>query len=455
MRPSRVFVVAAAALVLGTAASTLPVQVASAQTPSSQVVVPSSGATVSGTQVVLDATASAGVTNVQFELTGGALSDSVIATATPTSYGWIALWNSTTVTDGTYTLQSIATSGGSIGTSPGISITVTEPPTTSMLIPSSGATLSGTTYLDASASNATSVEFRLFGGSYGYNAPVLCTATPTIYGWLCPWDTTMVPNSSYELVAEASNSSESAFSAGVRVTVSNFQVTNYSAPGIDNPAHITAGSDGALWFTNSGTFDQTTKTFIGSSIGRITTAGVVTTYTDPGIDGPVGITAGPDGALWFTNDGYQDGTTIVGASIGRITTAGVVTDYPLSGISPDGGITTGPDGALWFTNGDILTGGPAIPGSIGRITTAGVVTNYTAPSMEDPSSITAGPDGALWFVDSLADSIGRITTAGAVTNDTSVTGPGEITAGPDHARGSLAIPTKETTPSGGSLRRES
>ena len=70
---SRVFVVAAAALVLGTAASTLPVQVASAQTPSSQVVVPSSGATVSGTQVVLDATASAGVTNVQFELTGGAL----------------------------------------------------------------------------------------------------------------------------------------------------------------------------------------------------------------------------------------------------------------------------------------------------------------------------------------------------------------------------------------------
>ena len=107
MRPSRVFVVAAAALVLGTAASTLPVQVASAQTPSSQVVVPSSGATVSGTQVVLDATASAGVTNVQFELTGGALSDSVIATATPTSYGWIALWNSTTVTDGTYTLQSI------------------------------------------------------------------------------------------------------------------------------------------------------------------------------------------------------------------------------------------------------------------------------------------------------------------------------------------------------------
>ena len=51
----------------------------------------------------------------------------------------------------------------------GVSITVKNPaPTTSVLIPSSGATLSGSTYLDASASNATSVEFLLFGGTYGY-----------------------------------------------------------------------------------------------------------------------------------------------------------------------------------------------------------------------------------------------------------------------------------------------
>ena len=116
------------------------------------------------------------------------------------------------------------------------------------------------------------------------------------------------PQCSYALVAEAFNSSGSAFSAGVSSPFPT-QVTNYTAPGIDNPADITAGPDGALWFTNSGTFDPTTKTFIGSSIGRITTVGVVTTYTDPSIDGPEGITAGPDGALWFTNDGYLDGKT--------------------------------------------------------------------------------------------------------------------------------------------------
>ena len=66
-------------------------------------------------------------------------------------------------------------------------------PTTSVLIPSNGATLSGTSHLDASASNATSVEFRLFGGVFGFNAPVLCTATPTLYGWLCGWNTRRSP----------------------------------------------------------------------------------------------------------------------------------------------------------------------------------------------------------------------------------------------------------------------
>jgi hypothetical protein len=65
------------------------------------------------------------VTHVQFELTGGTLNDLVIA-ATPTIYGWIALWNSTTVVNGIYTLHSVATAGGSSGTSTGISITVSN-----------------------------------------------------------------------------------------------------------------------------------------------------------------------------------------------------------------------------------------------------------------------------------------------------------------------------------------
>ena len=115
-----------------------------AQSPSTSVLIPRTTPPV-GPRVILDAGASAGVTDVQFELTGGSLSDSVIATAVPTYYGWIAEWNSTTVANGSYTLQSVATEGGSKTTSPSISMTVNKPPpTVSIVVPSSGATVSGT-----------------------------------------------------------------------------------------------------------------------------------------------------------------------------------------------------------------------------------------------------------------------------------------------------------------------
>ena len=67
-------------------------------------------------------------------------------------------------------------------------------PTTSILVPLSGASLSGSTSLDASASNATSVKFVLFGGTYGYSGQTLCTASLTAYGWFCAWNTSSVPN---------------------------------------------------------------------------------------------------------------------------------------------------------------------------------------------------------------------------------------------------------------------
>ena len=104
------------------------------------------------------------------------------------------------------------------------------------------------------------------------------------------------------------------------------------AYGIDGPRDVTTGPDGALWFAN----------YENGTIGRITSAGVVTNYTDPGIAAPTSITTGSDGALWFTNS--------AGNSIGRITTAGAVTTYTNIGVFDPQSITTGPDGALWFTN---------------------------------------------------------------------------------------------------------
>ena len=51
----------------------------------------------------------------------------MIATGTPTIYGWLASWNTTSVANGTYTLQSVASyAGGVSGTSPGITVTVSN-----------------------------------------------------------------------------------------------------------------------------------------------------------------------------------------------------------------------------------------------------------------------------------------------------------------------------------------
>jgi hypothetical protein len=62
---------------------------------------------------------------VQFELSGGSLTDQVIVTGTATIWGWLAEWVSTGVPNGTYTLQSVATdTTGATATSPGITVTV-------------------------------------------------------------------------------------------------------------------------------------------------------------------------------------------------------------------------------------------------------------------------------------------------------------------------------------------
>ena len=197
------------------------------------------------------------------------------------------------------------------------------------------------------------------------------------------------------------------FSIG-RITTAGV-VSNFTDPSLARPGAITAGPDGALWFTNGGVFDNGIPTADKGSIGRITTAGVITDFHAPSVIYPGGITAGPDGALWFTNTGGSSATDK--GSIGRIT-SGVVTNFTDPTIEYPGDIAAGPDGNMWFTEG---SEGPATGYAIGRITTAGTVTEFTNPIISEPDAITTGPDGALWFTNDRFDSIGRITTAGTVT----------------------------------------
>jgi Bacterial Ig domain len=210
---------------LGQSSTSAPVTVAvNNPPPTTSVLIPSNGATQSGTAALVDASASAKVTSVSFELSSGTLTDHVVATATPTLYGWLAQWNTTTVPNGTYTLQSVATYvGGVSGTSPGLTITVNNPqPTTSVLIPSNGASQSGTTaLLDASASpGVTSVTYELTGGTLS-DQPI-ATGTPTYYGWLAEWNTKTVPNGTYSLISVAAYAGGvSGTSTTITITVSN------------------------------------------------------------------------------------------------------------------------------------------------------------------------------------------------------------------------------------------
>jgi virginiamycin B lyase len=117
--------------------------------------------------------------------------------------------------------------------------------------------------------------------------------------------------------------------------------------------------------------------------------------------GPQFITAGNDGALWFTE---------VRDRVGRITTDGVITEYG-RGIphrSSIGGIIAARDGAMWFTlfHGMVLA----------RMDAAGTVTQYhdlVYPSDghdSDPVSMLASDrEGRLYYNEGQAGRVARAT----------------------------------------------
>jgi hypothetical protein len=168
--------------------------------------------------------------------------------------------------------------------------------------------------------------------------------------------------------------------------ITEFPVTGFA--GSPGPTGITAGPDGNLWFTIIGeggtVIDQ---------IGRISPAGAITYFHLPSGSNPANsleITTGPDGNLWFTE--------VSRPAIGRITPQGVVTEFPLA-FGPRS-ITAAHDGNLWFT----------YPHQIGKITPAGQITLFDLPNeVPFPVHIAAAPDGHLWVIDGTSGYVGKFT----------------------------------------------
>ena len=157
------------------------------------------------------------------------------------------------------------------------------------------------------------------------------------------------------------------------------------------PQGITAGPDGNVWFTEFST----------NKIGRVTPNGVVKDFPIAASSGPRGIAAGPDGNVWFA--------ATSGNRVGRMTPDGnSLAEFSVPGSGPND-ITAGPDGNMWFTGSNT--------NNIGRITPNGVVTDYPLPNANSsPRQITSDRDGSLRFLENFGDRIGKI-TSGVSTED--------------------------------------
>jgi hypothetical protein len=95
-------------------------------------------------------------------------------------------------------------------------------PAVTIVLPSSGTTVSGTAGLDARSvgPKVTAVDFLATGGTY--HDTKIATASRIAVGWVSVWQTRSVPNGTYEITSVGYNASgQSSASSSVTVKVQN------------------------------------------------------------------------------------------------------------------------------------------------------------------------------------------------------------------------------------------
>jgi len=104
---------------------------------------------------------------------------------------------------------------------------------------------------------------------------------------------------------------------------------------------LTSGPDGNIWATLCPYEDDS----LSGSIVKMTTNGTATPYQLAAGVCPQQIVSASDNNLWFS-----EGTS----SLGRITTAGLITEYPVTGTAS--ALAAGSDGNLWYGSGNMVYG---------------------------------------------------------------------------------------------------
>src|SRR5205823_393674 len=189
------------------------------------------------------------------------------------------------------------------------------------------------------------------------------------------------------------------------------QETDFVVPGNGPLFGITSGPDGNLWYTNQGT----------NSIGRLATDGLNEEFPLPaGANSPFAITTGSDGKLWFVDQDFN-------GTIGNIDpNTFVITIYPGNTFGCAQDIASGGDGNLWVNVSFCYPKGQDLV-SIDPATGANTTATGTTYPFSGVTGIANGADGNLWTADFDA---GRISTMRAISftsiSSPSATGPASI-----------------------------
>jgi hypothetical protein len=310
--------------------------------PTVSVTAPAEGATVSGTNVSVQATASddKGVTQVQFF--DGTTS---LGTDTNGTNGWSVTWNTTTTTNGPHTVRATATDtiGQTATDTNNVTVSnaaVDSPPSVSVTAPAEGATVSGASVsVQATASDDKGVtQVQFFDGTTS-----LGTDTNGTDGWSVTWNTTAAADGAHTIRATATDTIGQTGTDTNNVTVDNspptVSITSPSAGAtvsgsvsvvadaadaqglasvtffVDGTTTIgtdTNGADGWSVAWNTGSVSNASHTLTARAVNRAgagtTSAGVSVTVSNTGppsvLDIP--IRAGNDDIEERTSDGRID-----------------------------------------------------------------------------------------------------------------------------------------------------
>ncbi len=169
-------------------------------------------------------------------------------------------------------------------------------------------------------------------------------------------------------------------------------ITEFPLPDGTTPQDIVLGPDGNLWFAEQGA----------SKVGRVIPSDPpqIDHFPISGLTSPQNIAVGPDGYV------YVNGTVNGAGGIGKILPSNPATTDSEGGfgLTDPRGIAPGPDGNLWLGSGvgDIVRVKPSDLTEVGNnITTALNIRN-----------LTHGPDGNMWVTD-FGGTIGKVSAAGA------------------------------------------